>query len=133
MTNLVLLTRVVGGDSVDFDGSEAAVGGRKLSACAAIPEYIFHFLQLIKVYGEDSHGRSVWVGPEATAREVCQMLVQTAHCVDLENWALLELYPSLGLGKTKEVKATAGMERFRFHTHVPPLYPQSDVWRTTSW
>lgn len=30
------------------------------------------------------------------------MLVQTAHCSDQENWALLELHPTLGLGKTTE-------------------------------
>lgn len=58
-----------------------------------------HVLQLIKVYGEDSHSRSVWVSPSATGRDVCHMLVQTAHCSDQENWALLEVHPSLGLGK----------------------------------
>ena len=57
-------------------------------------------LQLIKVYGEDSHSRSVWVSRAATARDVCHMLVQTAHCSDQENWALLELHPTLGLGET---------------------------------
>lgn len=55
---------------------------------------------MIKVYGEDSHSRSVWVSRGATAREVCHMLVQTAHCTDEENWALLEVHPVLGLGKT---------------------------------
>ncbi|XP_031696441.1 growth factor receptor-bound protein 7-like, partial [Anarrhichthys ocellatus] len=52
---------------------------------------------LIKVYGEDSHSRSVWVSRGATTREVCHMLVQTAHCSDHQNWALLELHPTLGL------------------------------------
>ncbi len=61
-------------------------------------------LQLVKVYGEDSHSRSLWVSPGASAREVCHMLVQTAHCSDQENWALLELHPTLGLGETKEQK-----------------------------
>lgn len=60
---------------------------------------ISHALQLMKVYGEDSHSRSVWVSPSATARDVCHMLVQTAHCSDQENWALLEVHPTLGLGK----------------------------------
>uniref|UniRef100_A0A8C4E0X1 Growth factor receptor bound protein 7 n=1 Tax=Dicentrarchus labrax TaxID=13489 RepID=A0A8C4E0X1_DICLA len=60
------------------------------------------FVQLIKVYGEDSHSRSVWVAPRATAREVCHMLVQTAHCSDQENWALLELHPALGLERCLE-------------------------------
>uniref|UniRef100_A0A3B4ANU0 Uncharacterized protein n=1 Tax=Periophthalmus magnuspinnatus TaxID=409849 RepID=A0A3B4ANU0_9GOBI len=57
---------------------------------------------LIKVYGEDSHSRSVWVSPEATARDVCHMLVQTAHCSDQENWALLEVHPALGLERCLE-------------------------------
>ncbi|KAK5881666.1 hypothetical protein CesoFtcFv8_022441 [Champsocephalus esox] len=57
---------------------------------------------LVKVYGEDSHSRSVWVSRAATAREVCHMLVQTAHCSDQENWALLELYPTLGLERCLE-------------------------------
>lgn len=57
---------------------------------------------LIKVFGEDSHSRSVWVSPEATAREVCHMLVQTAHCSDQENWALLEVHPALGLERCLE-------------------------------
>uniref|UniRef100_A0A8D3AFU3 Growth factor receptor bound protein 7 n=2 Tax=Scophthalmus maximus TaxID=52904 RepID=A0A8D3AFU3_SCOMX len=57
---------------------------------------------LLKVYGEDRHSRSVWVSPGATAREVCHTLVQTAHCSDQENWALLELHPTLGLERCLE-------------------------------
>ncbi|KAM9425157.1 growth factor receptor-bound protein 7 [Pholidichthys leucotaenia] len=57
---------------------------------------------LIKVYGEDSHSRSVWVSPGATAREVCHLLVQTAHCTDQENWALLEFHPTLSLERCLE-------------------------------
>uniref|UniRef100_H3D2S5 Growth factor receptor bound protein 7 n=1 Tax=Tetraodon nigroviridis TaxID=99883 RepID=H3D2S5_TETNG len=57
---------------------------------------------LIKVYSEDSHSRSVWVSSAATAREVCHMLVQTAHCSDQENWALLEVHPTLGLERCLE-------------------------------
>ncbi|XP_035764658.1 growth factor receptor-bound protein 7-like [Neolamprologus brichardi] len=57
---------------------------------------------VIKVYGEDSHSRSVWVSPGATAREACHMLVQTAHCSDQENWALLEVHPTLGLERCLE-------------------------------
>ncbi|XP_062416210.1 growth factor receptor-bound protein 7 isoform X1 [Pungitius pungitius] len=57
---------------------------------------------LIKVYGEDSHSRSVWVSRGATTREVCHMLVQTAHCSDQENWALLEVHPTLGLERCLE-------------------------------
>ncbi|XP_029312136.1 growth factor receptor-bound protein 7 [Cottoperca gobio] len=57
---------------------------------------------LIKVYGEDSHSRSVSVSRAATAREVCHMLVQTAHCSDQENWALMEFHPTLGLERCLE-------------------------------
>ncbi|XP_029933029.1 growth factor receptor-bound protein 7 isoform X2 [Myripristis murdjan] len=57
---------------------------------------------LMKVYGEDSHSRSMWVSAGATAREVCHMLVQTAHCSDQENWALIELHPTLGLERCLE-------------------------------
>ncbi|KAK2820097.1 hypothetical protein Q5P01_023056 [Channa striata] len=57
---------------------------------------------MIKVYGEDSHSRPVWISPGATAKEVCHMLVQTAHCSDQENWALLEVYPTLGLERCLE-------------------------------
>ncbi|XP_022070450.1 growth factor receptor-bound protein 7 [Acanthochromis polyacanthus] len=57
---------------------------------------------LVKVFGEDNHSRSVWVSRGATAREVCQKLVQTAHCSDQENWALLEVHPALGLERCLE-------------------------------
>ncbi|XP_041829439.1 growth factor receptor-bound protein 7 [Melanotaenia boesemani] len=57
---------------------------------------------LIKVYGEDSNSRSVWVSRGATARQVCHMLVQTAHCSDQENWALLEHHPTQGLERCLE-------------------------------
>ncbi|KAG7277614.1 hypothetical protein CRUP_013932 [Coryphaenoides rupestris] len=53
---------------------------------------------LIKVFGEDSYSRSLWVSRGATAKEVCHLLVQTAHCSDQENWALIEFHPSRGLG-----------------------------------
>ena len=55
--------------------------------------------QLVKVFGEDSHSRCLWVSAGATAREVCDILVQTAHCSDQKNWALIELHQALGLGK----------------------------------
>ncbi|XP_061563725.1 growth factor receptor-bound protein 7 [Cololabis saira] len=57
---------------------------------------------LVKVYGEDSHSRPVWVSQRATARDVCHLLVQTAHCSDEENWALLEHHPGLGLERCLE-------------------------------
>lgn len=85
--------------------------------------------QAIKVYGEDSHSRSVWVSPGATAREACHMLVQTAHCSDQENWALLEVHPTLGLGKTTRWTnlLTAVCRNFSYLI----LSPQRGVWRTT--
>lgn len=57
---------------------------------------------LIKVFGEDSHSRSLWVIPRATARDVCHLLVQTTHCSDQENWALIELHSALGLERVLE-------------------------------
>ncbi|MED6276821.1 hypothetical protein CHARACLAT_006831 [Characodon lateralis] len=57
---------------------------------------------LIKVYGEDNSSRSVLVSRQATAREVCHLLVQSAHCSDQENWALLEHFPTLGLERCLE-------------------------------
>uniref|UniRef100_G3NKA6 Growth factor receptor bound protein 7 n=1 Tax=Gasterosteus aculeatus aculeatus TaxID=481459 RepID=G3NKA6_GASAC len=56
----------------------------------------------LKVFGEDSHSRSVWVSRGATTREVCHMLVQSAHCSDQESWALLEVHPTLGLERCLE-------------------------------
>ncbi|KAG7277612.1 LOW QUALITY PROTEIN: hypothetical protein CRUP_013930 [Coryphaenoides rupestris] len=57
---------------------------------------------LIKVFGEDSYSRSLWVSRGATAKEVCHLLVQTAHCSDQENWALIEFHPSRGLERCLE-------------------------------
>lgn len=90
-------------------------------------------VQAIKVYGEDSHSRSVWVSPGATAREVCHMLVQTAHCIDQENWALLEVHPTLGLGKVtllNHLFNTGEITGMLKLTHLF-LSPQRGVWRTT--
>ncbi|XP_041938668.1 growth factor receptor-bound protein 7 [Alosa sapidissima] len=57
---------------------------------------------VVRVYGEDTLGRSLSVSSGATARDVCQMLVQTAHCSDQESWALIELHASLGLERCLE-------------------------------
>ncbi|KAI1896505.1 hypothetical protein AGOR_G00095470 [Albula goreensis] len=57
---------------------------------------------VVKVFGEDSHSRSLRVSAGATARDVCHMLVQTAHCADQESWALIELHPALGLERCLE-------------------------------
>ncbi|XP_035260089.1 growth factor receptor-bound protein 7 isoform X2 [Anguilla rostrata] len=57
---------------------------------------------VVKVFGEDGRSRSLWVPAGATARDVCHMLVQTAHCADQESWALIELHPALGLERCLE-------------------------------
>ncbi|XP_030196688.1 growth factor receptor-bound protein 7 [Gadus morhua] len=57
---------------------------------------------LIRVFGEDSYSRSLWVSRGATAKEVCHLLVQTAHCSDQESWALIEFHPSRGLERCLE-------------------------------
>lgn len=57
--------------------------------------------QLLKVFGEDEHARSLRVSDGATAMDVCRMLVTTAAagCSEREHWALMEVHPALGLGK----------------------------------
>ncbi|XP_008435418.1 growth factor receptor-bound protein 7 [Poecilia reticulata] len=57
---------------------------------------------VIKVYGDESAYKTILIGRQATAREVCQLLVQSAHCSDEDNWALLEIYPTLGLERCLE-------------------------------
>lgn len=63
------------------------------------------FPQVIRVYGEDNSYNSILVARQATAKEVCHLLAQSAHCTDQENWALLERYPTLGLGKPEGLNA----------------------------
>lgn len=89
-------------------------------------------VQLIKVYSEDSHSKSVWVSSGATAREVCHILVQTAHCSDQENWALLEVHPTLGLGKNTRFTCIHSPETTRC-TSQPGIRVvlQRGAWRTT--
>ncbi|KAM4715572.1 growth factor receptor-bound protein 7 isoform 2-T2 [Anableps anableps] len=57
---------------------------------------------VIKLYGEDNSFKTILVARQATAREVCHLLVQSAHYSDEENWVLLELYPTLGLERCLE-------------------------------
>ncbi|XP_069041893.1 growth factor receptor-bound protein 7 isoform X1 [Lepisosteus oculatus] len=57
---------------------------------------------VVKVFGEDGRSRSLWVPAATTARDVCSLLVQRAHCTDQESWALIELHPSLGLERCLE-------------------------------
>lgn len=53
----------------------------------------------MKVYSEDGACRSVEVAAGATARYVCEMLVQRAHALSDENWGLVERHPHLALGE----------------------------------
>lgn len=39
------------------------------------------------------------VAAGATARYVCEMLVQRAHALSDENWGLVECHPHLALGE----------------------------------
>uniref|UniRef100_A0A4W4DR28 Growth factor receptor bound protein 7 n=1 Tax=Electrophorus electricus TaxID=8005 RepID=A0A4W4DR28_ELEEL len=59
-------------------------------------------MHVVRVYDEDTHSRSVLVSSGTTARDVCRILVQAAHCVDLKSWALIEQHPSLGLERCLE-------------------------------
>ncbi|XP_060059552.1 growth factor receptor-bound protein 7 isoform X6 [Erinaceus europaeus] len=57
---------------------------------------------VIKVYSEDGACRSVEVAAGATARYVCEMLVQRAHALSDENWGLVECHPQLALERGLE-------------------------------
>ena len=51
------------------------------------------------MYSEDGACRSVEVAAGATARYVCEMLVQRSHALSDENWGLVECHPHLALGE----------------------------------
>lgn len=53
------------------------------------------------MYSEDGACRSVEVAAGATARHVCEMLVQRAHALSDENWGLVECHPYLALGELR--------------------------------
>ncbi|TEA40161.1 hypothetical protein DBR06_SOUSAS8210095, partial [Sousa chinensis] len=57
---------------------------------------------VIKVYSEDGACRSVEVATGATARYVCEMLVQRSHALSDENWGLVEGHPHLALERVLE-------------------------------
>uniref|UniRef100_G1PRC1 Growth factor receptor bound protein 7 n=1 Tax=Myotis lucifugus TaxID=59463 RepID=G1PRC1_MYOLU len=57
---------------------------------------------VVKVYSEDGACRSVEVAAGATARYVCEMLVQRAHALSDENWGLVECHPHLALERVLE-------------------------------
>ncbi|XP_055112565.1 growth factor receptor-bound protein 7 isoform X1 [Symphalangus syndactylus] len=57
---------------------------------------------VVKVYSEDGACRSVEVAAGATARHVCEMLVQRAHALSDETWGLVECHPHLALERGLE-------------------------------
>lgn len=57
---------------------------------------------MVKVYSEDGTCRSLEVTAGATARHLCDMLVERAHCLSDESWSLVELHPHLGLERCLE-------------------------------
>uniref|UniRef100_A0A8C5QWT8 Growth factor receptor bound protein 7 n=1 Tax=Leptobrachium leishanense TaxID=445787 RepID=A0A8C5QWT8_9ANUR len=57
---------------------------------------------VVKVYSEDGACRSLEVTAGATARHICDMLVERAHCLSDESWSVVELHPHLGLERCLE-------------------------------
>ncbi|XP_041432070.1 growth factor receptor-bound protein 7 isoform X1 [Xenopus laevis] len=57
---------------------------------------------VVKVYSEDGTCRSLEVTAGATARHVCDMLVERVHCLSDESWSLMELHPHLGIERCLE-------------------------------
>lgn len=67
---------------------------------------------MVKVYSEDGTCRSLEVTAGATARHLCDMLVERAHCLSDESWSLVELHPHLGLGKCNKYICVFGHRIF---------------------
>lgn len=67
----------------------------------SLKESVIPGVQVVKVYSEDGACRSVEVAAGATARYVCEMLVQRAHALSDENWGLVECHPHLALGELR--------------------------------
>ncbi|XP_038827821.1 growth factor receptor-bound protein 10-like [Salvelinus namaycush] len=63
---------------------------------------LFEPSQIIKVYSEDGAGKVVEVPADMRARDVCQFLVYKSHCLDDNNWSLVEHHPLLGLERCLE-------------------------------
>ncbi|XP_053727826.1 growth factor receptor-bound protein 7 isoform X1 [Synchiropus splendidus] len=109
-SNPILITsnRVKGSDSLSFSDPSIPNPFPELCSPSKSPVLIRSFhptssdQHVLKVFSEDNNSRSLWVSAGSTAREVCSLLVKTAHCSDVENWALLELHPSLGLERCLE-------------------------------
>uniref|UniRef100_A0A8C0JCC6 Ras-associating domain-containing protein n=1 Tax=Chelonoidis abingdonii TaxID=106734 RepID=A0A8C0JCC6_CHEAB len=54
---------------------------------------------VVKVFSEDGTCRSLEVTAGATARHVCEMLVQKTHALHDDSWSLVELHQHLALGE----------------------------------
>ncbi|KYO44243.1 growth factor receptor-bound protein 7 isoform B [Alligator mississippiensis] len=57
---------------------------------------------VVKVFSEDGTCRSVEVTAGATARHVCEMLVQKTHALHDDSWSLVELHQHLALERCLE-------------------------------
>lgn len=82
------------------------------------------------MYSEDGACRSVEVAAGATARHVCEMLVQRAHALSDESWGLVECHPYLALGElgykelwggTSYILGLIGGSSMRFSSSLPTL------------
>ncbi|XP_067233957.1 growth factor receptor-bound protein 7 isoform X5 [Chanodichthys erythropterus] len=57
---------------------------------------------VVRVFWDPTHSRSVLVSSGVTAHDVCHMLAESAHCTDEESWALIEHHSALGLERCLE-------------------------------
>ncbi|XP_020366586.1 growth factor receptor-bound protein 10 isoform X1 [Rhincodon typus] len=57
---------------------------------------------IIKVFSEDGTSKAIELPSDMTARDVCQLLIYRCHCVDDNNWSLIEHHPHLGLERCLE-------------------------------
>ncbi|XP_029428610.1 growth factor receptor-bound protein 7 isoform X2 [Rhinatrema bivittatum] len=98
---------------------------------------------VVKVFSEDDTCRSLEVTAGATARNVCEILVQKTHALSDESWSLVEFHPHLALERcleehesVVEVQATwpmGGESKFIFRKNFakyalfknsPSLFPE---------
>lgn len=80
--------------------SQAPILGGSSGTRGLLPRDASH--HVVKIYSEDGSSRSVEVATGATARYVCEMLVQHAHALSDENWGLVECHPYLALERGLE-------------------------------
>ncbi|XP_012621346.1 growth factor receptor-bound protein 7 isoform X1 [Microcebus murinus] len=82
--------------------SQAPILRGSSSARGLLPRDASRPHQVVKVYSEDGACRSVEVAAGATARHMCEMLVQRAHALSDETWGLVECHPHLALERCLE-------------------------------